>query len=68
MGDWSYTNSMASVWQFASTTGLIFLLAVQSNDPEELQVLDTFLATQLVSGVSNVDDLRHTGGSLQVTP
>jgi len=59
---------MASVWQFASTTGLIFLLDVQSDDPEELQVLDTFLATQLVTGVSNLHDLRHTGDSLQVTP
>ena len=59
---------MASVWQFASTTGWIFLLGVQSADPEELQVLDTSLATQLVTRVSNGDDLRHTGGSLPVTP
>jgi hypothetical protein len=34
---------MASVWQFASTSGLIFLADAQSDDPEELQVLDTFL-------------------------
>jgi aminoglycoside phosphotransferase family enzyme len=39
---------MVSVWQFASTRGLILLADAQSADPEELQVLDTFLAVQLV--------------------
>ena len=39
---------MASVWQFASTRGLIFLADAQRDDPEELQVLDIFLVSQLV--------------------
>jgi len=34
---------MASVWQFASTRGLISLVNDQSVDPEELQVLDISL-------------------------
>jgi len=34
---------MASVWQFTSTSGLIFLAEAQIVDPEELQVLDIFL-------------------------
>jgi len=37
---------MASVWEFASTRGFIFLADAQSADPEELQVLDTFLPAE----------------------
>jgi len=36
---------MAFVWKVASTRSLIFLADAQSADPEELQVLDTFLRT-----------------------
>ena len=53
------------MWQFASTRGFIFLLAVQSIDPEELQALDTFLGHQSILRVSNVDYHRRTEGSLQ---
>ena len=56
------------MWLFESTRGSIFLHASQSVDPEELQVLDTFLGHQFVLSVSNVDDPRHTEGSLQGTP
>ena len=56
------------MWQFASTRGLIFLLDAQSVDPDELQVLDTFLGRQSILRVPNVDDPRHTEGSLQGTP
>ena len=59
---------MASVWQFASTRGLIFLVDAQSVDPEELQVLDIFLPSQLVVKASVFNGPRHTEDSLQVTP
>ena len=40
----------------------------QSADPEELQVLDTFLPTQLVVRASSPNLApRHTEGSLKVT-
>ena len=39
---------MASVWQFASTRGLMFFADAQSADPEELQVLDMFLPIKFV--------------------
>ena len=57
---------MASMWEFASIRGLIFLHAAQSIDPEELQVLDTFLGSQLVLRASNYHG--HTEGSLKRTP
>jgi hypothetical protein len=38
---------MASIWKFASTRGLIFLADAQSADPEELEVLDTFLPKEI---------------------
>ena len=56
------------MWRLASSRGPIAELALQSVDPEELQVLDTFLGHQSVLRVSNVDDHRHTEGSLQGTP
>jgi hypothetical protein len=60
---------MASVWKFASTRGLIFLADAQSADPEELQVLETFLPTKLVvSAPSPIITSRHTEGSLKMTP
>jgi hypothetical protein len=59
---------MASVWQFASTRGLIFLADAQSADPKELQVLDIFLAMKLVVRASSPNAPRHTEGSLQMTP
>ena len=59
---------MASVWQFASTRGLIFLADAQSADPDELQVLDISLRTQLVVKASIPNTLRHTEDSLQMTP
>ena len=59
---------MASVWQFASTRGLIFLADAQSVDPEELQVLDIFLKLQLVVNASVFSAPRHTEDSLQMTP
>ena len=59
---------MASVWQFESTRGLMFLADAQSADPEELQVLDIFLGTQLVVRAFIPNALRHTEGSLQMTP
>ena len=59
---------MASVWQFASTRGLIFLADAQSADPEELQVLDIFLVSQLVVKASVFNAPRHTEDSLQMTP
>ena len=59
---------MASVWQFASTRGLIFLADAQSADPEELQVLDMFLPSKLVVKASVFCAPRHTEDSLQVTP
>jgi hypothetical protein len=43
MGDRSLASSMASVWQFASTRGFMFLVNAQRADPAELQVLDTLL-------------------------
>ena len=60
---------MASLWEFASTSGLIFLADVQSADPEELQVLDTSLPTKLVVMASSPNLApRHTEGSLKMTP
>ena len=60
---------MASVWQLASTRGLIFLADAQSADPEELQVLDIFLPIKLVVKVSGPNiDPRYTVGSLKMTP
>ena len=59
---------MASVWQSASTRGLIFLADAQSADPDELQVLETSLATQLVVKASIPNTPRHTEGSLQMIP
>ena len=59
---------MVSVWQFASTRGLIFLADAQSADPEELQVLDIFLPSQLVVKASGFDAPTHTEDSLQMTP
>ena len=59
---------MASVRQFASTRGLIFLADAQSDDPEALQVLDIFLESQLVVKASNFNAPRHTEDSLQMTP
>ena len=59
---------MASVWQFASTRGLIFLADAQSVDPEELQVLDIFLVSQLVVKPSVFNAPGHTEDSLQMTP
>jgi hypothetical protein len=60
---------MASVWQFASTRGLIFLADAQSADPEELQVLDTFLPMKLVVRASSpIITSRHTEGGLKMTP
>ena len=60
---------MASVWQFASTSGLIFLADAQSADPEELQVLDIFLPIKLVVRVSGpIIAPRHTEGSLKAIP
>ena len=59
---------MASVWQFASTRGLIFLVDAQSVDPDELQVLDIFLVSQLVVKASVFSAPRHTEDSSQMTP
>ena len=59
---------MDSVWQFASTRGLIFLADAQSVDPEELQVLDIFLASQLVVKASVFSANRYTEDSLRMTP
>jgi len=60
---------MASLWQFASIRGLIFLADAQSADPEELQVLDTFLPTKLVVRASSLLIAPwHTEGSLKMTP
>jgi hypothetical protein len=59
---------MASVWQFASTRDLIFLADAQSADPEELQVLDTFLSMKCVIRASGANTLKRTAGSLQMTP
>jgi len=60
---------MASLWKFASTRGFIFLADAQSADPEELQVLDTFLPTKLVVRASSPNLApRHTEGSLKMTP
>ena len=43
MRDRSLASSIASVWQFASTRGLMFLVEAQRADPAELQVLDILL-------------------------
>ena len=43
IGDRSLASSMASVWQFASTRGFMFLVNAQRADPAALQVLDTML-------------------------
>ena len=59
---------MASVWQFASTRGLIFLADAQSADPEELQVLDIFLVSQLVIKAFVFGAQKYTEDSLQMTP
>ena len=59
---------MASVWQFASTRGLIFLADAQSVDPEELQVLDISLTSQLVVKASIFSTYRYTEDSLKITP
>ena len=59
---------MASVWQFASTRGLIFLADAQSADPEELQVLDIFLPSQLVVKGFVFGAQKNTEDSLQMTP
>ena len=47
--------SIASVWRLASTKGLIFLADAQIADPDELQVLDIFLAIKLVVRASSPD-------------
>jgi len=52
---------MASVWQFASTRGLISLADAQSDDPEELQVLDIFLPMKLFVGDSRFLDIPMVG-------
>jgi len=45
------------------------LADAQSVDPEELQVLDIFLAMELVARASDPNITpRHTEGSLQMTP
>ncbi len=59
---------MASVWQFESTRGLIFLADAQSADPYVLQVLDISLEMQLVVRDSIHNTRRHTEGSLQMIP
>ena len=60
---------MASVWQFASTRGLILLADAQSADPEELQVLEISLQIKLVVRVSgHIVSPEHTEGSLKMTP
>ena len=60
---------LASVWQFASTRGLIFLADAQSAVPEELQVLEIFLPTKLVARASSpIITPRYTGDSLKMTP
>ena len=59
---------MASVWQFASTRGLIFLADAQSVDPDELQALDISLASQLVVKAPVFSAPGHTEDSLQMTP
>ena len=48
---------MASVWQFASTRGLIFSADAQRADPEELQVLDISLEIPLVVRASGPNAL-----------
>ena len=59
---------MASIWQFASTRGLISLADAQSADPEELQVFDIFLAMKSFVRAPGRNAPRLTESSLQMTP